>query len=492
VSFSKNLNSSSQIGSDTEWYLRTNTTKSVQERFENRRAVEIVDGQVGVREGVGLVGDAFPGGEFTIHMYEPHTPPGAVDHGALTGLGDDDHPHYFLADGTRKMTGDLDLDANDLIFKASPLSSIRESSGDIGYIFKHSTIDIVRIDFNEIQFLSSAGDFKANGGRFVFNVAGTSYLKAPGTSLEIFISATAVMDISIGVWTVPTSPLVNDLLIQGQDGIIAASGGDLTLKAGIGASTFPAGDLIFEARAAAGGGTDGLILFKDSAGATIITIDVAEVNFNSISLTNVADIDVDAAGFVGTAADCFFEFNAADITARVDNAIQWVNTDGVIDFQDTTEIRGVPNLGSCFKTTTNFGSSLNGTNVIVDWDQTASIDEGPSVFTHNPSSNPSRIEVEKTGIYLVDVILTMSTASNTVSVNAQLRVNGTTLQAGKGAGGIVTTGTHDESSVHINTLVSLAANDYIEVVCNREAGGGSVTLIAGESSICLTLVRDNT
>ena len=71
MSFTKKLNPSSQISSDTEWYLRTNTTKSVQERFENRRAVEINNGQVGVREGAGLVGDAFPGGEFTVHMYSP-------------------------------------------------------------------------------------------------------------------------------------------------------------------------------------------------------------------------------------------------------------------------------------------------------------------------------------------------------------------------------------------------------------------------------------
>lgn len=34
----------------------------------------------------------------------------ASDHGALTGLNDDDHPRYLLADGTRVMTGDLALE----------------------------------------------------------------------------------------------------------------------------------------------------------------------------------------------------------------------------------------------------------------------------------------------------------------------------------------------------------------------------------------------
>lgn len=39
--------------------------------------------------------------------------PGAVaDHGALTGLPDDDHPQYLLIDGTREMTGSLRPNAN--------------------------------------------------------------------------------------------------------------------------------------------------------------------------------------------------------------------------------------------------------------------------------------------------------------------------------------------------------------------------------------------
>lgn len=37
---------------------------------------------------------------------------GASDHGALTGLGDDDHTQYLLVAGTRAMTGDLDMGEN--------------------------------------------------------------------------------------------------------------------------------------------------------------------------------------------------------------------------------------------------------------------------------------------------------------------------------------------------------------------------------------------
>jgi hypothetical protein len=39
---------------------------------------------------------------------------GVADHGALVGLGDDDHPQYLLADGTRPLAGDLSAAGNRL------------------------------------------------------------------------------------------------------------------------------------------------------------------------------------------------------------------------------------------------------------------------------------------------------------------------------------------------------------------------------------------
>ncbi|MDQ3181412.1 MAG: hypothetical protein M3Q33_12930, partial [Acidobacteriota bacterium] len=37
---------------------------------------------------------------------------GVSDHGELTGLEDDDHPQYFLADGSRALTGNLNAGGN--------------------------------------------------------------------------------------------------------------------------------------------------------------------------------------------------------------------------------------------------------------------------------------------------------------------------------------------------------------------------------------------
>ena len=47
--------------------------------------------------------------------YEWTTPSsGVTDHGLLSGLADDDHTQYFLADGTREMSGSISFDTDSL------------------------------------------------------------------------------------------------------------------------------------------------------------------------------------------------------------------------------------------------------------------------------------------------------------------------------------------------------------------------------------------
>lgn len=61
---------------------------------------------------------------------------GVSDHGALTGLGDDDHTQYLLADGTRNLTGNLTvssgvtIDGRDISVDGSKLDTI-ENSADV-------------------------------------------------------------------------------------------------------------------------------------------------------------------------------------------------------------------------------------------------------------------------------------------------------------------------------------------------------------------------
>ena len=53
-------------------------------------------------------------------------PIAGADHGGLVGNADDDHTQYLLADGTRAMTGQLDVDGNGIIF--------RRGAGDIEFV----------------------------------------------------------------------------------------------------------------------------------------------------------------------------------------------------------------------------------------------------------------------------------------------------------------------------------------------------------------------
>jgi hypothetical protein len=46
--------------------------------------------------------------------FKPEAQGASIDHGALTGLTDDDHSQYLLVDGTRSMAGDLDMGTNEI------------------------------------------------------------------------------------------------------------------------------------------------------------------------------------------------------------------------------------------------------------------------------------------------------------------------------------------------------------------------------------------
>lgn len=59
-----------------------------------------------------------PAWDAAADRWEPVTPSGggggATDHGALTGLADDDHAQYLLADGSRALTGNLNVGSNNI------------------------------------------------------------------------------------------------------------------------------------------------------------------------------------------------------------------------------------------------------------------------------------------------------------------------------------------------------------------------------------------
>ncbi len=70
---------------------------------------------------------------------------GVTDHSELTGLDADDHTHYLLADGTRSMSGSLDMDNNDI-------DNVGEISPDTFKPRLESQSTIPSLSSNEMSF----------------------------------------------------------------------------------------------------------------------------------------------------------------------------------------------------------------------------------------------------------------------------------------------------------------------------------------------------
>jgi hypothetical protein len=144
------------------------------------------------------------------------------DHGGLTGLGDDDHTHYLLIDGTRAMTGNLDLDGNLIILDADGDSYIDTSVDDVVdfYIFGGKTVSIerdaappnqrwLRMGTNAYLDLGGVGF-----GRIYFDADLDSYLTSFGSDdvLRLYLGGSPVY-----TWTTTELEIQVDLDLDGNN-----------------------------------------------------------------------------------------------------------------------------------------------------------------------------------------------------------------------------------------------------------------------------------
>ncbi len=109
---------------------------------------------------------------------------GVTDHGALTGLADDDHPQYVLANGSRAMTGSLTI---------SGLSNAEVILANAGASFKMRLNEAAGYAYSE--FVSTGGlSFRADNQSMVF---GYSYFDLQFTGLSTLRSnSTGRLDVN--------------------------------------------------------------------------------------------------------------------------------------------------------------------------------------------------------------------------------------------------------------------------------------------------------
>ena len=150
------------------------------------------------------------------------------DHGELQGLGDDDHPHYLLADGTRPLSGDLSAGGNlitDLAAAAAPGDAVRfeqaikvgdAAGGDLSGTYPDPSV--ARLQGNDVS-----GVAPANGQVLTWNQpAGRWAPQSLPPAAGDFVAAPAGPYAIVGAGFFrpngfPIGPVYNNLQVQLDD-----------------------------------------------------------------------------------------------------------------------------------------------------------------------------------------------------------------------------------------------------------------------------------
>lgn len=148
---------------------------------------------------------------------------GAIDHGNLTGLLDDDHTQYILVDGTRAFTGDVDAGSNNVINVADSLSS--------SHAVNRGELDaaIAALNINSVEY--TAGSAISAGDAVFVSANDTASTYSTITNAE-YVIGLALASVSSG-GTVEV--LRNDTIITGV--LSGATAGDKYFWDGSGLTT---------------------------------------------------------------------------------------------------------------------------------------------------------------------------------------------------------------------------------------------------------------
>jgi len=134
--------------------------------------------------------------------------------------------------------------------------------------------------------------------------------------------------------------------------------------------------------------------------------------------------------------------------------------------------------------TTDLNSSA--TDNLVPWNTQDFLDSG--TFTHSTSTNTSRVTVLETGRYMFSGAISVEDAVGVSNFRyngrVKFRVNGTDVEGPRFQPGYIRNNSgQEETSLVFSAIVDLTANDYIEILVDREnTTTGAASMISGHSS----------
>jgi len=251
-----------------------------------------------------------------------------IDHGSIGGLSDDDHAQYLLIDGTRAMSGSLDMGSNDIqgigVLKGDDDVTVLElvdAAGNTNYIQMQA---------------GTTGNFGAAG-------SGNVVIIAPGTGgdtncdLALTGKGTGRVHITEIKGGVTGSVTISDLLVTSNGinntGTVSSDTFDTLTATVLKITTGASDQLRFEQSAV--GANDVIWDFSALSADRTITIPDASLTLAAVDATNV-----DAAGAVMN-TDFAAKGDLLSATGASTPSILSVGTNGQVVVADSAQAKGV-------------------------------------------------------------------------------------------------------------------------------------------------------
>jgi hypothetical protein len=115
------------------------------------------------------------------------------------------------------------------------------------------------------------------------------------------------------------------------------------------------------------------------------------------------------------------------------------------------------------------------------------------VSDSNFSNASGVITVSTAGKYRVYAALSMSATVVRSNIRVRIGINGTTAGTASGQSGYIrSTSGHNESTVYVEDVFDLSANDTIRILTQQEAAAGTVSLLSNQSRLIIEKIEIGT